>query len=157
MTSNFKLNSEEFWKLSQQTKRVITKENSQDFHILSNEFWDLYAMVKDDPLELKPYTNKLKLKNDNNDSDASGDIAYLNEYESHQIIVSFVNSYPTSCHKNGGTLPLSRLNQYEVVNVQSSHMWRNTPYCYPRENPSFRKLYSTLPETNYDQFQTKLR
>ena len=146
MSKDFSSNSAEFWKHSPVTSETVHTERSIDFQTRSNEFWNHFKIATNEsPLEIKnysPVSTRLK-KLDETEGIANDE--YLEDYASKQVLTNFVNNYPSVCHRYGGTLPLTRLNQYEVVNIQASYQWRTKPFCYPRENPSFRKLYPTLP------------
>ena len=63
-----------------------------------------------------------------------------------QDLLNFYDSYPGVTSSYGGSLPLSRLSNIHIVNVQSSIRWKNKHYAIPKNNPSFNKLWNNHPD-----------
>ena len=163
-SSNFVSSSDEFWKLCSQkelqqssgnirTEDIQDNADTLDFLNLSNKFWNIHNISHSDldsytSLEYKRKHILTKLSDEERDQ-----VGYIDQYNSsEQILVNYMNDYPSINHKYGGTLPLTRLNQYEIVNVQSSYLWRTTPHCLPCRKPSYNKLCVILQDkTNSDE------
>ena len=63
-----------------------------------------------------------------------------------QDLLNYYDSYPSVTNSYGGSLPLSRLSNIDIVNVQSSIRWKNKHYTIPKANPSFNKLWNDHPD-----------
>jgi hypothetical protein len=55
-------------------------------------------------------------------------------------LVRNMDRYPSVAHSFGGSLPLNALSNRSVVVVQSSNVWRQAKYAYPKSMPSFNKF-----------------
>jgi hypothetical protein len=98
------------------------KNTNEKFRLLCQKCW-----------ELESYNSTIV----KNVPDKNSSIKHL---EFTQSLVNFIDDYPGISQSYGGSLPLSALNQIEIVNIRSSLQWRTSKYALPRKNPSFNKL-----------------